>query len=97
MVFGLHDPQTLCNLTSFCGDFLKKESTAATQEDLKHNTEQAVTGTYQLILQKVVKKNSERGECSFSRRNRTFSASVLISLSWVSLKNKNNTMNGLQY
>jgi len=28
----LHDPQTLCNLTSFFGDFLKKESTAATQE-----------------------------------------------------------------
>jgi len=32
MVFGLHDPQTLCNLTSFCDDFLKKEPTAATQE-----------------------------------------------------------------
>jgi len=32
MVFGLHDPQTLCNLTSFCEDFLKKDSTAATKE-----------------------------------------------------------------
>jgi hypothetical protein len=32
MAFGLHDPQTLCHLTSFCGDFLKKRSTTTTQE-----------------------------------------------------------------
>jgi hypothetical protein len=32
VVFGHHDPQTLHHLTSFCGDFLKKESTAITQE-----------------------------------------------------------------
>jgi hypothetical protein len=32
VVFGHHDPQTLHHLTFFCGDFLKKESTAITQE-----------------------------------------------------------------
>ena len=32
MAFGPHDPQTLRHLTSFCVDFLKKESTVTTQE-----------------------------------------------------------------
>ena len=65
-------------------------------EDLKCNNEQALAGTYQLILQKVVKKKKKKKK-NFSRSCGTFSASVLISLSLVSLKNKNNTVNGVQY
>ena len=33
--FGYHDPQTLCHLTSLCGDFLNKESTAIIQDTWK--------------------------------------------------------------
>jgi hypothetical protein len=32
LAFGHHNPQTSCHLTSFYGDFLKKEFTAITQE-----------------------------------------------------------------
>jgi hypothetical protein len=32
VVFGHHDLLILCHLTPFCWDFIKKESTAITQE-----------------------------------------------------------------
>ena len=36
--FGYHDSQTLCHLTSFCGDFLKKEFTPITQDAWRTST-----------------------------------------------------------
>jgi len=36
--FGYDDSQTLCQLTSFCGDFLKKEFTAITQDAWRTST-----------------------------------------------------------
>jgi len=54
--FWHHHPQTACHLTSFCGNFLKKESTAISQKSwkiLKDNTEQFVAGTGQQILRNL--------------------------------------------
>ena len=57
MVFGLHDPQTL-SPDFFLWRFLKEwvySHKPRSLEDFKHTTEQALAGTYQLILQQVAK------------------------------------------
>jgi hypothetical protein len=60
MGFGYHDPQTLCQLTFLCGDFLNKESTAIIQDiwrTFEHNTEQAVAGSDQQTLRECARNN----------------------------------------
>jgi hypothetical protein len=84
MAFGPHDPQTLRHLTSFCVDFLKKESTVTTQEAWITINLTLKQGK----LQKKKTKNSERVACLSSRRRWTFSATAVIlhCLSQVALK-----------
>ena len=62
--FGCHDPQTLCQLTSLCGDFLNRAYCNSPRhlEDLENNTEQAVAGTDQHTLREGA-KNCEKGKC----------------------------------
>ena len=67
-------------------------------EDLKRNTKQALAGSYQLILQKDAKKKKlwKGWMLIFKKVWNIFSICFNITV-LVSLKNKNTTMNGLQY
>ena len=80
-VFGRHDHQTLSHLTSFfLWGFLKGtvcSNKPASVEVLKHNIQKAVAWTGQQIFLKVA-NYTQKGGCLSSRRQRTFSAPVII-------------------
>ena len=67
--FDHHDPQTLRHLTSFCGDFVKKECTEIIQEAWK-TLYILVSRLLPVLTNKLsenCKKQCEKCECLFSR------------------------------
>ena len=78
VVFGYHDSQTLCQLTSFCGGFIKERFYSNNPRRLEvfnmtpYKPLQALTRS-----PRSCKKTAER-ECLFSRRWGTFSAYAVI-------------------
>ena len=95
--FGCHDPQTLCQLTSLCGDFLNRAYCNSPRhlEDLENNTEQAVAGTDQHTLREGA-KNCEKGKCLSYKVVDIFSICRnyrLLNIFLVSLKKKKLNLN----
>jgi hypothetical protein len=77
VVFGHHDLQTLFHLISLCWDFLKKESTAITQEACKtlNLTLKSLLLALTKTFLKICKKHSGKGERLCSRGGGHFSIS----------------------
>ena len=81
MEFGYHDPQTLCQLTYLCGDFLNKESTAIIQDTWRTSNITQRTGCcwhWPTNSFRGCRKQCEKGKCRSPKRWRTFSAFAVL-------------------
>jgi hypothetical protein len=83
MDFGHLDHQTSCHLASFCGDFLKKESKAITQEvwmTLDITMNRLLPALANMLFENLPKKKKhcEKGGCLSLKGWGTFSTSAVI-------------------